>query len=208
MDDKIQDTVCGAIKMMNKIGQSEDGAVVAQTKLWLEQVIIKLNFCPFAKKEFVQNTIAYPVIRQHSMALALEQLQQQFVVLDNNPKIATSLVIFPEHFNDFYDFLDLVDMSQALLESLGYEGIYQIATFHPNYVFEGVPQHDASHFTNRSPYPTLHLIREDDMERAVKAHPDPEGIPDTNIKLSQELGAEYFQSLLLSFKQHTRTEDK
>ena len=171
-----------------------------QTKVWLEDVIIGLNFCPFAKKEFVNNTIHYQVLTNIDLELSLEQLIAECKRLDDDSSIETTLIILADGFNFFDDYLDLVELGQQLLIAQGYEGVYQIASFHPDYVFADVDQNDESNFTNRSPYPTLHLIRENSLTRAVAAHPDPEGIPDRNIELCYQKGSEYFKNILLNIK--------
>ncbi len=170
--------------------------VINQCKLWLEKIIIDLNFCPFAKKEFVNDTIAYAVDGSADIEEALQALLVQCQRLDDEPAIATTLMIFSEGFQTFDQFLDLIDIAQPFIFSQGYEGTYQIATFHPHYQFGGVAKDDVTNFTNRSPFPILHLIREDDMARAVNAHPDPEGIPERNMDVAREKGQAFFQSFL------------
>ena len=97
---------------------------------------------------------------------------------------------------EFNEFLILIDLSNQLLEELGYSAVYQLAHFHPDYCFDGVSKDDASNYTNRAPYPILHLIREESLEKAIDNHPDPASIPDTNIKLAREMGVEKFKQLL------------
>ena len=182
---------------------TSDVQVIQQVKHWLNENIIGLNFCPFAKKEFVNNTIAYPVLRNVDLEESLVQLVKQCHYLDENPNVSTALVIFAEDFGFFDDYLDLVAVAEDVLIGQGYEGTYQLASFHPDYYFEGVEETDVSNFTNRSPYPILHVIREDDLARAVKAHPDPEGIPDKNIEVCHQKGKQYFESLLSAIKAGT-----
>ena len=106
------------------------------------------------------------------------------------------MLIYSDGFRDFNRFLDLVDDSNDLIVEHGFEGIFQIATFHPEYCFADADYDDASNYTNRSPYPTLHLIREQSMERVLSVYKNPEAIPENNIALAEKMGAEYFQSLL------------
>lgn len=174
--------------------------LIGQTKDWLEQVVIGLNFCPFAKKEFVNNTIHYCVSWHKKMDAALTDVATELQRLEKNADIETTLVIFNQGFNSFERFLDLVDYANQLLVDLGYEGEFQIANFHPDYLFEGEPADSASHYTNRSPYPTLHLIREQSMARAVAHYPDPESIPDNNIALAEQKGISYFENILANIK--------
>lgn len=176
---------------------------IEQTKQWLSQVIIGLNFCPFAKKEFVNQTIHYHLSEQEQLKSALKELTKQCLYLQNTPDVETTLVIYSEGFRDFNRFLDLVDNGNEVIVELGLEGVFQIASFHPEYCFAGEDYDDASNYTNRSPYPTLHLIREESMERVLKVYKEPEAIPENNIALAQEKGASYFQQLLKTIKGHT-----
>ena len=173
---------------------------ITQTKQWLAQVIIGLNFCPFAKKEFVNQTIHYHVSEQAQLKSALVEFLAQCQYLHNAPEIETSLVIYSQGFRDFNRFLDLVDHANDILVEYAFEGIFQIATFHPEYCFADADYDDAGNFTNRSPYPTLHLIREDSMEKVLKVYKNPETIPENNIALAEAKGADYFKSLLRKIK--------
>jgi len=169
---------------------------IEQTKQWLDEIVIGLNFCPFAKKEFVNNTIAYVTSSQGQIDKALEELAEQCQYLAENDQVETTLLIFTTGFRQFERFLDLVDYAHELMTSLGYEGQFQLATFHPDYFFDGEPADSASHFTNRSPFPTLHLIREESMEKVLSHYPEPEAIPENNIQLADEKGAKYFKQVL------------
>jgi uncharacterized protein len=173
---------------------------IEQTKQWLEQVIIGLNFCPFAKKEFVNQTIHYHLSVQAQLKSALTELLAQCHYLQDNLEVETSLLIYCDGFRDFNRFLDLVDYANALVVEHGFEGEFQIATFHPEYCFADAHYDDASNFTNRSPYPTLHLIREQSMARVLNVYKNPEAIPDNNIALANKKGADYFKSLLEKIK--------
>jgi len=169
---------------------------ITKTKLWLEEVIIGLNFCPFAKKEFVNNTIDYYVCPQARLEKALEEVIERCRYLTEHPEVETSLVIFSLGFRKFEQYLDLVDYANELLIDSGFEGIIQIASFHPDYCFDGESPDDASNFTNRSPLPTIHLIREESLERVLSVYQNPEEIPDNNIALAREKGNKYFKQLL------------
>ncbi len=170
--------------------------VIKATQYWLEKTVIGFNFCPFAKREFVRNSIAYEVSHSDNIEDALYQLLAMFQKLDVNSNIETGLLIFSEGFAKFEDYLELLDLTNQLLEKEGYEGIYQIASFHPNYCFDGVEEDDASNYTNRSPYPILHILREASLERALAKIEDPEAIPESNIRLAKEQGAAIFERIL------------
>jgi hypothetical protein len=123
---------------------------------------------------------------------------EELKFLDANPSTETTLLVYPALFADFEDYLDLVAMGQDFLRQLKYEGVYQLASFHPEYQFGGTDLKDASNFTNRSPYPILHLLREESIENALEHYDAPEEIPDRNIKVAEEQGFKVLQQLLLS----------
>ena len=169
---------------------------ITHTQKWLSSVVIGHNLCPFARREFETGRIHYKVIETSESERQLEQLLRQCAVLDSNPEIETSLLIFPSTLKDFEDYLDLLDMGTALLKDQGYEGIYQLASFHPEYRFEGAAQNAPSNYTNRSPYPMVHILREASVEVALKTYANPENIPKRNIDHTQKLGLNAVQALL------------
>lgn len=170
--------------------------IINQTQCWLESIIIGLNFCPFAKKEFINDTIRYSLCETTDIEASLELFATELQYLDSHPDTETSLFIFADNTLDFDHFLDLIDYANQLLQDLGYQSVYQLAHFHPLYCFDGEQADDASNYTNRSPYPTLHIIREQSLQQAIKNHPDTSQIPDTNIQLARKLGAAHLQEML------------
>jgi hypothetical protein len=178
----------------------KEDAVIQSTKNWLEKVIIHFNFCPFAKKEFVGESIHYEHVDERAVDEQLAALVYEFERLDNNPNIETTLVILAIGQESFFDYLDLLELANRLLVQMNYEGVYQLASFHPDYCFDGVRQTDPSNYTNRSPYPVIHIIREDSLQRALEKYPDPENIPDRNVERATETGTQVFQKLLLECK--------
>ena len=174
---------------------------IEETKQWIANFIIAYNICPFAKRVFINQQIAYRVILDTELKEQLYKLIAACVELDNQTEIETSLLIFPESFKSFDDYLDFLSLSNLLLQKQGYEGIYQLASFHPDYCFDGVDEDDASHFTNRSPYPMLHIIREASLETALQTYPNPEEIPLRNIKTTRKLGKDVLQQLLKHCKE-------
>lgn len=171
--------------------------VIEKTRAWLKQVVIGLNFCPFAKPVFDKEKIHYQVSTARALEDCLEDLIDEAERLDATPDIETSLLIFPDALEAFDDFLDAVEIGDELMLAQGYEGVYQLASFHPEYCFADSDEQDAANYTNRSPYPILHLIREDSIAKALEKYPkDPDLIPETNVKLARELGLEKMQSLL------------
>ena len=174
--------------------------IINQTRNWVNKVVIGLNFCPYAYKVVENNSILYLVSSAGTVEPALVDLLKAIKLMDNSESIETILLIFNEGFYDFDDYFDLVDLADALIEDEGYEGVYQVATFHPDYVFEDSHEDDAANFTNRSPYPMLHLLRESSLEKVLEKLSDPEEIPQRNIRFSREKGLAYMQVLLESCK--------
>ena len=171
-------------------------ALISSTKAWLSDVIIKHNFCPFAKREFDRGTIHYAVIETAEVQAQLDQIILHCAQLDKIKAQETSLLIFPAGLSDFEDYLDVLNMAIAALTEQGYEGIYQLASFHPDYRFDGAPDNDPANYTNRSPYPMIHILREASVTAAVQSHPDAEGIPTRNIEVAQELGLSAMRDML------------
>jgi len=169
---------------------------LAATREWLRSVVIGLDFCPFARREWERGGIAFRVIHATALDACLEQTVDECDRLDSDPGIETSLLIFSQAFAVFDDYLDFLALAEALLHERGYQGVYQLASFHPDYCFEGAGQDDPANYTNRSPYPMLHLLREDSMEQAVAAYPQPERIPRRNQELARKLGLQKMQALL------------
>lgn len=170
--------------------------VIKQTQTWLQQVVIGYNFCPFAKREFDKGSIHYQVSTKVEMKAALLDLINECQRLDQNKQIETSLIIFSNGFKQFDKYLDLLDIANQLLDQQGYSGIYQLASFHPDYCFDGADADDASNYTNRAPYPTFHLLRESSLEKALTFVEDPAAIPERNIECCQEKGSAHFQQIL------------
>lgn len=169
--------------------------IITQTQKWITNVVVGCNFCPFAAKEVKNNTIFYTVETASDKATCLKTLSTELERLDSNATIATSFLIVPNGYSNFYDYLQLVELSEKLIKKLGYEGVYQVASFHPQYLFAGSAANDAANYTNRSPYPMLHLLREEQMEQALENFPEPERIPERNIAFAQQKGLAYMKAL-------------
>jgi hypothetical protein len=169
---------------------------IDETKKWLESVVIAHNICPFAKRVFDDGGIYFAVENSTDVETCLENLLDECERLDENEALETTLLIYTKAFTDFDDYLDFVEIAERLLEVEDYEGIYQLASFHPNYCFEGSAENDAANYTNRSPYPMLHLLREHSLEKALGNYPNPEDIPENNIKLTRELGLQKMRETL------------
>jgi len=181
-----------------------DEQVLADTQAWLNRAVIGLNLCPFAKAVVAKNQVRYVVCQAKDPEAVLQVLQAELRWLaDADPAIVdTTLLIAPQLLPDFLDFNGFLFDCDAVLQSLDLEGVLQIADFHPRYQFAGVDANDISHFTNRSPHPTLHLLREDSIDKAVAAFPDAAAIYDINIATLQALGHTGWDALQIP-KPHT-----
>lgn len=175
-----------------------DAAIVWQdTVRWLERAVIGLNLCPFAKGVHGKGQIHYVVSSATEGAQLLQELGDELKALaEISPEERdTTLLIAPACFPDFLDFNDFLELADQLLNALDLEGILQIASFHPAFQFGGTTVDDVTNCTNRAPYPTLHLLREDSIDRAVAAFPEAETIYERNMQVLEEMGAEGWQAL-------------
>lgn len=170
---------------------------IADTRRWLERAVIGLNLCPFAKAPHIKGQIHYAVCvgggRRELLALLRAELLA-LAALDAAER-ETTLLIVPDQFADFLDFNDFLGDADALLGALDLEGVLQVAPFHPRFQFDGTDEDDITNATNRSPYPTLHLIREDSIDRAVQAFPEAEAIYEANMQTLRRLGPEGWAAL-------------
>lgn len=164
--------------------------IKTQTLHWIRSFVVKYNICPFAKHVLDQDGVVVNVAVVTGAEEALEALMSAIYLLDGNAKVETILLVFPTFLNDFFDYLDFVELAEDLMAEQGCEGVYQLATFHPDYCFAGVDASDVTNFTNRSPYPMLHLLREVSIEKAIEFYGNTEDIPENNIKTMRELGLE------------------
>ena len=163
---------------------------IAATKLWLERAVIGLNLCPFAKEVHVKKQIRYVVSAAQTPEDLLRDLLSEFEVLaEASPaEIDTTLLIHPHVLTDFLDYNDFLEVVDAALEDVDLDGELQVASMHPQYQFADTEPDDITNYTNRSPYPTLHLLREDSIDEAVAAFPEAEQIFDKNIETMRKLG--------------------
>lgn len=163
---------------------------IAATRLWLERIVIGLNLCPFAKAVYVKDQVRFVLSDATTPEALVEQLAEELVLLRDTPteQIDTTLIVHPQVLTDFLDYNDFLDNADAAIEALDLQGILQVASFHPDYQFDGVAADDASNYTNRAPFPTLHLLREESVERAVDAFPDPDVIVERNIQTLDRIG--------------------
>lgn len=171
---------------------------LARTRRWLERAVIGLNLCPFAKAVYAKQQVRFVVTDAADAEALLEALRAELVFLrDVDPeRIDTTLLIHPRVLTDFLEYNDFLDVADGAVRELQLEGTIQIASFHPEYRFAGTLDSDMGNFTNRAPFPMLHLLREAGVERAVGAFPDPEAITGRNISTLERLGSEGWRSLM------------
>ena len=169
--------------------------VIEQTNNWIKSVVIDCNFCPFAAKALFNKSIRYVVKSNVNMRESLSALKSELIELETKTDIETSFIIFENDFTNFDDYLDLVEKAERLLTKEDYDGIYQIASFHPDYIFNGADEDDAANYTNRSIYPMLHILREESLTKALSLFPNPEEIPHKNIDFARQKGLQYMQLL-------------
>lgn len=169
--------------------------IIEQTKKWINDVIIGCNFCPFAAKVVKQQQVHYEVEESSTIAICLVGFLHGLTRLDKDATIETSFIIYPNHFQLFPDYLHFVSIAENVLRQEGYEGVYQVASFHPLYQFASSELDDAANFTNRSIYPMLHILREESIEKALHHYKNPEEIPKRNIQFAHEKGLVYMKML-------------
>jgi len=176
---------------------ASDDDPIAATRCWLERAVIGLNLCPFAKAVHAKGQVRFVLSEATTPEALLEDLAHELLVLRDTPasEIDTTLLVHPHVLQEFLDYNDFLDTADALVASLGLEGDIQVASFHPAYRFAGTADEDIGNYTNRAPYPTLHLLREDSVSRAVAAFPDPDAIVERNIATLETLGIEGWRKL-------------
>ena len=171
--------------------------IITAVENWLDDVVIGLNLCPFAAKPRRQNQVRFNVSEAFTSEVLLADLHQELLLLDQTPasEIETSLLIVPNMLNNFDDYNQFLDLVDKLLIEFEWEGIFQIASFHPDYCFADTPPDSVENLTNRSPYPILHIIREESMEKALETMTSPDEIYKRNIQTMTNLQAEEISTL-------------
>ena len=174
--------------------------IIARTKVWLERAVIGLNLCPFAKSVYVRQQVRYALTAARTPDELLAELEHELNLLgETDPaQLDTTLLIHPLAMTDFLDFHFFLGEVDALIRNLGYAGVFQIASLHPQYEFAGSAPDDIANYTNRAPWPTLHLLRESSIDRAVAAFPEAEAIFERNIETMERLGHAGWKKLGLS----------
>lgn len=176
----------------------EAQAVIATTRDWLEKAVIGLGLCPFARAVHAKGQVRYAVSAAQTPEALVEDLiaELRAIVAADAAAVETTLLVHPGVLADFEDYNDFLDIADALLDELELAGVIQIASFHPQYRFEGTMKDAIENYTNRSPYPMLHLLREDSVEKAVTTYPDVADIPEKNIETMNRLGVDGWLALM------------
>ncbi|RQP25164.1 DUF1415 domain-containing protein [Piscinibacter terrae] len=177
--------------------QIQASQALLETRAWVDRAVIGLNLCPFAKAVQVKGQVRYVVSEASDAKTLLSELvaEMQRLVAAPAAEVDTTLLIHPWVLQDFHDYNDFLDIADGALEELGLDGVLQVASFHPDYQFEGTDVGDVTNATNQSPYPTLHLLREDSVDRAVDAFAEPEAIFEANMRTLEDLGEEGWAAL-------------
>jgi len=165
---------------------------------WIKTFVIGHNLCPFAPREFERIRVA--VSEAAVTAELLDDLRAEFELLDEQPNIETSVLVHPNVLGDFVAYNDFLDDADELIKKLQLEGVYQVASFHPQYQFADAGADDPQNYTNRSPYPLLHILRESSVEKAVKGYPDVSEIPVRNIDMMNEIGSTILRTQLSAYR--------
>ena len=175
---------------------TENKEIEESVRRWLTSVVIGLDLCPFAARELDNNRVRFAVSNAQSEDHLLADLSAELALLNSESAIETTLLIHPGVLTDFADYNQFLDLADLLLRESGNEGVFQVASFHPEYMFAGTAKDDAENYTNRSPYPMLHILREESLERAIASHPDIDDVPVQNIRQMNALGRKRLKALL------------
>lgn len=183
--------------MTSTNGHPGAAEIIAAARLWLERAVIGLNLCPFAKSVYVKEQVRYAVSSARTVDEVLDDLTRELdVLVAADPlQVETTLLILPQALQDFADFADFLDLVEVTLKVQGLTGTLQVASFHPQYQFADAEENDISNYTNRAPYPILHLLREASLARAIRHHPDPSRIYQENMATLNALGLEGWHAL-------------
>jgi len=165
---------------------------IEKTKRWIEKFVIKLDLCPFAKHPFSNGKIHFAVETSDQIEVQLTSFWDEVERLEtaDSKDISNSILIFPTGLDDYFDYLELIDLCEGLLKLQKVDDLFQLASFHPNYLFEGLDSDDLKNFTNRSPYPMIHILRVEEVSAAIKFYDDVDEIPKKNKATLEELGLE------------------
>lgn len=181
----------GCIILTSHLNESanNESAIIAAVRAWVDALVVGENLCPFARRELVRNRVRFAVTACGTEQDLLATLSEEMEILHADSEIETTLLIHPHVLTDFADYNQFLDLADALLVEQGLEGVFQIASFHPHYQFVDTAPDDAENYSNRSPYPLLHLLREESLDKAIAGFGDIEAVPLRNIEHLNRLGA-------------------
>ncbi len=174
----------------------DNNQVAAAVRQWVDTVVVGLNLCPFAKRELDEDRARFVISDAITEQGLLVDLEAELDLLEKDASIATTLLIHPRVLETFYEYNQFLNYAEGLLQQMELDGVYQIASFHPDYQFGGTEPDDAENYTNRSPYPVLHLLREESLDRVLESTEYAEQIPIRNIKLMNSMGTTELSALL------------
>ena len=174
----------------------KDSEVIAVVQRWVKSFVVDMNLCPFARRELSRNRIRFALTAANTDLELLMSLQDELELLNCDPAIETTLLIHQNVLQEFDDYNQFLNYADKLLQQTGLEAVYQFASFHPHYRFDGTAADDAENYTNRSPYPLLHIIREASLERAIAEFQNVDQIPARNIALMNSLGQDKLSALM------------
>jgi uncharacterized protein len=181
---------------------NQNDIILTQTKKWIETFVLGLNLCPFARHPFKNGKIRYTIFNGEDGEQLAETLVRELAYISQTPPSVseTTLIIIPDILKDFHEYLDFLDLAEDIVAEFELEGVIQVASFHPDYQFEDTLVTDAENYTNRSPYPMVHLLREDSVTRAIEAFPEVGDIPAQNIETMNTLGIDKIKQMLNELK--------
>lgn len=176
----------------------EKQQIIEKSKAWVERFVIGLQLCPFAKRPFEKGRVHFEVCLEKNIEAQLIAFWKEIELLSATPKetISNSILIFPNGLDDFGQYLDCYDLAEQLLFDQNKEEEFQLASFHPDYQFEGTKKDDVTNFTNRSPYPFIHILRIEEVTEAIENYPNIEEVPERNMRLLKEMGIEQIKTLI------------
>lgn len=169
---------------------------ITAVRQWVERLVIGYNLCPFAKRELLHDRVRFVVSAAEDEEQLLVDLENELILLGAQEGIETTLLIVPHVLQDFFDFNQFLGRADQRVAQLKLKGVFQIAHFHPDYQFGGTDPDDAENYSNKSPYPVLHLLREASLDRALEHYPDAESIPERNIEQLEQMGSDQLRRLL------------
>jgi hypothetical protein len=174
---------------------TEEKEIIASVSRWIEKAVIGLDLCPFAKSVYEKRQIHYKLSQSEQIDSLMFDLHQEILWLQQHPVFDTGLLIIPFQLSDFLDFNQMLDQADALMSAYRWSGDFQLASFHPHYQFADTEFEDRENWSNRSPYPILHVLRENSVERAVSLYPGVNSIPTRNIEKLESLGDDQFYEI-------------